>query len=253
MNIDSKVVVVVGGASGLGTAVCEEFAAAGGRIAVLDRDADAARRVADGLPDALAVQADITSAHSMEAAVDAVLHAFGALHIDVNTAGVVSAAKLVSKGRPADLSEFERTVAVNLVGTFNAMRVSAAAMMRHAPENGERGVIVNTASGAAFDGQSGQAAYGASKAGIIGLTLPVARDLAGSGIRVNTVAPGLFDTPMSASLPDAVRDGLLESVLEPKRLGRPAEFARLVRHLVENEYLNAECVRLDAATRMQPR
>ncbi len=253
MNIDSKVVVVVGGASGLGTAVCEEFAAAGGRIAVLDRDADAARRVADGLPDALAVQADITSANSMEAAVDAVLHAFGALHIDVNTAGVVSAAKLVSKGRPADLSEFERTVAVNLVGTFNAMRVSAAAMMRHAPENGERGVIVNTASGAAFDGQSGQAAYGASKAGIIGLTLPVARDLAGSGIRVNTVAPGLFDTPMSASLPDAVRDGLLESVLEPKRLGRPAEFARLARHLVENEYLNAECVRLDAATRMQPR
>lgn len=253
MKIENKVVMVVGGASGLGRAVCAEFAAAGGRVAVVDRDGEAARHVAGTLPDALAVQADITAAAPMEQALDAVLEAFGALHINVNTAGVVTAAKLVSRGRAAELDAFERTVGVNLIGTFNAMRVSAAAMLRNEPENGERGVIVNTASGAAFEGQSGQAAYSASKAGVVGLTLPVARDLAGTGIRINAVAPGLFDTPMSAGLPDPVRAGLLESVLEPKRLGRPNEFARLVRHLVENEYLNGECVRLDAATRLLPR
>lgn len=253
MRIENKIAVVVGGASGLGRAVCVELAAAGGRIAVIDCDEDAARQVAAGLPDALAVPADITCAASMEQAIDTVLDAFGALHIDINTAGVVTAAKLVSRGRPAELDAFERTVGVNLVGTFNAMRVSAAAILRNEPEDGERGVIVNTASGAAYDGQSGQAAYSASKAGVIGLTLPVARDLAGSGIRVNAIAPGLFDTPMSAELPDPVRAGLLESVLEPKRLGRPEEFARLARHLVENEYLNGECIRLDAATRLLPR
>ncbi|CAJ1504894.1 SDR family NAD(P)-dependent oxidoreductase [[Mycobacterium] burgundiense] len=253
MKIENKVVAVVGGASGLGRAVCDEFAAAESRVVVVDRDGDAARRVAAGLSGALAVQADITCATSMEQAVETILEAFGALHVDVNTAGVVTAAKLVSRGRPAELSPFAHTVGINLIGTFNAMRVSAAAMLRNELDDGERGVIVNTASGAAFEGQSGQAAYSASKAGIVGLTLPVARDLAGTGIRVNAIAPGLFDTPMSAGLPDPVRDGLLESVLEPKRLGRPNEFARLVRHLVENEYLNGECVRLDAATRLLPR
>lgn len=250
MDIENKVALVAGGASGLGRAVCADLAEHGARVAVLDRDGAGARAVADGLAGAIAVEGDVTDAGSIERAVEAVVAEFGALHVNVNTAGVADAAKIVSRGEPASLDEFQRVVGINLCGTFNTMRVSIAAMLRNEPEDGERGVVVNTASGAAFDGQAGQAAYSASKAGLIGLALPVARDLAGKGVRVNTIAPGLFETPMSAGLPDPVREGLISMVTEPRRLGRPAEFARLVRSIVDNAYLNAECIRLDAATRM---
>jgi 3-hydroxyacyl-CoA dehydrogenase / 3-hydroxy-2-methylbutyryl-CoA dehydrogenase len=253
MEIEGKVAVVAGGASGLGRAVCEQFAERGARIAVLDRDAQAARAVAERLGEALAFEVDVTDAGSVEHAIDATLERFGAVHVNVNTAGIPDAAKLVSGGEPALLGAFERVIAVNLVGTFNVMRVAVAAMLRNELRDGERGVVVNTASAAAFDGQTGQAAYSASKAGVIGMALPIARDLAGTGVRVNTIAPGLFETPMMDGLPDRIVERIRSYVLEPARLGRPQEFAALVAHIVENPYLNAECIRLDAATRLNAR
>lgn len=253
MQVEDRVVVVAGGASGLGRAVCELFAARGARVAVFDRDVEAARTVAAGCGDALALEVDVTDAGSVERAIDATLERFGAVHVNVNTAGIADAGKVVSQGEPGSLEVFERVIAVNLVGTFNVMRVAVAAMVRNEPLDGERGVVVNTASAAAFDGQAGQAAYSASKAGVVGMALPVARDLAGSGVRVNTVAPGLFETPMQEGLPERIIERLRRFVLEPARLGRPAEFAALVAHIVENPYLNAECIRLDAATRLNAR
>lgn len=249
MKIEGKVAVVAGGASGLGAAVCTDLAAAGASVAVLDRDVDTATALAATLPRAIAIGVDVTDAESVERAVDEVVEVFGAVHVNVNTAGVVSAARITSRGRPADLADFQRVIGINLCGTFNVMRVTVAAMLRNDPDDGERGAVVNTASGAAFDGQSGQAAYSASKAGLIGLALPVARDLAGKGVRINTIAPGLFETPMAAGLPGPTREGLLATMVEPQRFGRPEEFARLARNVVENSYLNAECIRLDAAIR----
>ncbi|RBM22271.1 3-hydroxyacyl-CoA dehydrogenase [Prauserella sp. PE36] len=253
MELTNKVALVAGAASGLGRAVCADLAKAGAMVAVMDRDEPGVRAVAEALPRGLAVPADITDATAVEEAVERVCAEFGAVHINVNTAGVVDAAKVVSKGKPASLQEFQRVVDINLCGTFNVMRVAIAAMLRNEPENGERGVVINTSSGAAFEGQPGQAAYSASKAGLIGLALPVAREVAGKGIRINTIAPGLFDTPMSASLPKAVRDGLTAEIPEPRRLGRPEEFADLVHSIIGNGYLNAECIRLDAAVRMSYR
>ncbi|QVQ54157.1 SDR family NAD(P)-dependent oxidoreductase [Spiractinospora alimapuensis] len=254
MDVADKVAVVAGGASGLGRAVCADLAKHGAAVAVLDRDGNGAREVADALPRAIAVEIDVTDAESVETAIAEAVDAFGAVHVNVNTAGVSSGAKLVSRGEPASLEDFRRVVDINLCGTFNVMRVAAAAMLRNEPDGGgERGVVINTASGAAFEGQIGQAAYSASKAGLVGLALPVAREFAGKGVRVNTIAPGLFDTPMAAGLPEAVRAGLVSMVTEPQRLGEPDEFARLVRSMVENAYINAECVRLDAATRMSAR
>jgi 3-hydroxyacyl-CoA dehydrogenase/3-hydroxy-2-methylbutyryl-CoA dehydrogenase len=253
MKMEGNVAVVAGGASGLGRAVCEQLAERGARIAVLDRDMEAARALAARLGKAVAFEVDVTDAGSVEHAIDATLEHFGAVHVNVNTAGIAGGAKIVSGGAPASLEAFEWVISVNLVGTFNVMRVAVAAMLRNEPQDGERGVVVNTASAAAFDGQVGQAAYSASKAGVIGMALPIARDLAGTGVRVNTIAPGLFETPMVDGLPDKVRERLRSYVLEPARLGRPQEFAALVAHIVENPYLNAECIRLDAATRLNAR
>lgn len=253
MRIDGKVAVVAGGGSGLGRAVCADLAAGGAAVAVLDRSDTGARDTANALPNAVAIGVDVTDADSVERAIDATLAEFGAVDININTAGVATPAKIVSRGEPAGLVAFQRVIDVNLGGTFNVMRLAVAAMLGNEPDDGERGVVVNTASGAAFDGQAGQAAYSASKAGVIGMALPVARDLAGTGVRVNTIAPGLFDTPMAGGLPEHVRAGLVATVQEPQRLGRPEEFAQLVRCIVENPYLNAECIRLDGATRPPPR
>lgn len=253
MDIKGKRAVVAGGASGLGRAVCAELAACGADVAVLDRDVDQAREVAREVG-GVAVQVDVSSADSAQRAITDVLGTFGGIDINVNTAGVPHARKTVADGQPASLEWFQAVIDVNLVGTFNILRLAAQAMLTSEPDaGGERGVIVNTSSGAAYEGQVGQAAYSASKAGVIGMAMPIARDLAGSGIRINTIAPGLFETPMLSGMPDKVRASLIEMTLEPRRLGAPAEFAALVRHVVENRYLNAECIRLDAATRLGAR
>jgi 3-hydroxyacyl-CoA dehydrogenase / 3-hydroxy-2-methylbutyryl-CoA dehydrogenase len=253
MEIESKVAVVAGGASGLGRAVCEQFAARGARVAVLDRNVQAAQAVAGRLNEAIAFEVDVTDARSVQDAIDATLERFGAVHVNVNTAGVPDGVKIVSRGEPGSLETFERVIAVNLVGTFNVMRLAVAAMLRNEMQDGERGVVLNTASAAAFEGQVGQVAYSASKAGVVGMALPIARDLAGTGVRVNTIAPGLFETPMMDGLPDRVLEQLRGVLLEPPRVGRPQEFAALAAHIVENPYLNAECIRLDAATRLNAR
>jgi 3-hydroxyacyl-CoA dehydrogenase / 3-hydroxy-2-methylbutyryl-CoA dehydrogenase len=253
MNVEGKVAVVAGGGSGLGQAVCEELAERGAVIAVLDRDPRRAREVAGQFAEAAAFEVDVANPDSVEAAVRGTVERFGAVHINVNTAGIADGGKIVAGGEPASFKAFERVIAVNLVGTFNVMRVAVAAMLRNEAEDGERGVVVNTASVAAYDGQAGQAAYSASKAGVIGMALPISRDLAGTGVRVNTIAPGIFDTPMKDGLPDRIVERMQRYVLEPGRLGRPPEFAALVAHIVENPYLNAECIRLDAATRLNAR
>ncbi len=254
MEIEGKVAIVAGGASGLGRAVCEQLAKRGASVAVLDRDAQAAQAVAGCLGEAIAFEVDVTDTRSVQDAIDATLERFGAVHVNVNTAGVPDGVKLVSsRGEPGSLETFERVIAVNLVGTFNVMRLAVAAMLRNEMRDGERGVVVNTASAAAFEGQVGQVAYSASKAGVVGMALPIARDLAGTGVRVNTIAPGLFETPMMEGLPDRVLEQLRGVLLEPPRVGRPQEFAALAAHIVENTYLNAECIRLDAATRLNAR
>jgi 3-hydroxyacyl-CoA dehydrogenase / 3-hydroxy-2-methylbutyryl-CoA dehydrogenase len=253
MDIKGKRAVVAGGASGLGRAVCVELSACGADVAVLDREIDQAQEVAREVG-GVAVQVDVTSAESAERAITEVLGAFGGIDINVNTAGVPHAHKTVADGQAAPLDWFQTVIDVNLVGTFNILRLAVQAMLKSAPDaGGERGVIVNTSSGAAYEGQVGQAAYSASKAGVIGMAMPIARDLAGTGIRINTIAPGLFETPMLSGMPEKVRASLIEMTLEPRRLGAPAEFAALVRHIVENRYLNAECIRLDAATRLGAR
>lgn len=253
MEIEGKVAVVAGGASGLGQAVCEKLAECGARVAVLDRDVQAAQAVAARLGEAIAFEVDVTDTRSVQDAIDATLERFGAMHVNVNTAGVPDGVKIVSRGEPGSLETFERVIAVNLVGTFNVMRLAVAAMLRNEMQDGERGVVLNTASAAAFEGQVGQVAYSASKAGVVGMALPIARDLAGTGVRVNTIAPGLFETPMMGGLPDRVLEQLRGVLLEPPRVGRPQEFAALAAHIVENPYLNAECIRLDAATRLNAR
>jgi 3-hydroxyacyl-CoA dehydrogenase / 3-hydroxy-2-methylbutyryl-CoA dehydrogenase len=255
MELRSVRAVVTGGASGLGRATVEALAAAGGRIAILDRPASAGADVAKSIGDATAfTPADVTSADEVARALDAAQSHLGGVNVLVNCAGIGTAMKTVGKGGPAKLEAFTRVIQVNLIGTFNAIRLTAAVMAKGAPgPDGERGVIVNTASVAAFDGQIGQAAYSASKGGIVGMTLPIARDLAEFGIRVVTIAPGIFDTPLLGTLPEPVRASLARQVPFPPRLGQPAEFAALVLHVVQNGMLNAETIRLDGAIRMQPR
>jgi NAD(P)-dependent dehydrogenase (short-subunit alcohol dehydrogenase family) len=253
MQLTGKVALVTGGASGLGEATARLLAAGGARVAVLDRNGELGRGVAAEI-DGLCCETDVASEVSVAAALDSIQSAWGALHIVVNCAGVATAKRMLGKEGPIELAEFERVIAVNLIGTFNVCRLAAAMLARNEPdEGGERGVIVNTASIAAYEGQIGQTAYAASKAGIVGLTLPMARELTSLAIRVCAIAPGLFDTPLLRALPEQVRVQLGATVPHPARLGEPAEFAALARHIVENRYMNGEVVRLDGALRMPPR
>ena len=255
MQISGAVAVITGGASGLGRATAERLVAAGGRVALLDLPrspgADTARALGDR---ALFTPADVTSPDEVTAALDLAVERLGAVHVLVNCAGIGAADRTFGRRGPADLAGFTRVIAVNLIGHFNAIRLAAAHMAKNPPnEDGERGVVINTASVAAYDGQIGQAAYSASKGGIVSMTLPIARDLAEIGVRVCTIAPGLFDTPLLASLPEPARLSLGKQVPFPPRLGRPAEYAALAAHIIENVMLNGETIRLDGAIRMQAR
>jgi NAD(P)-dependent dehydrogenase (short-subunit alcohol dehydrogenase family) len=255
MQIGNHVFLVTGGASGLGAATARLLAAEGGSVVIADLDRAAGEKLAAKLGSAARFAlTDVTSETDAQAAVDLALRAFGHLHGLVNCAGVAPSEKVVGRDGPHRLESFAKTININLVGTFNMIRLAAVAIAKEEPgEGGERGVIVNTASIAAFDGQIGQAAYAASKGGVAALTLPVAREMARSGIRVVAIAPGIFETPMMAAFSQEVQDALAKSVPFPQRLGRPAEFAALVRHIVENPMLNGETIRLDGALRMTPR
>ncbi|MCU0838243.1 MAG: SDR family oxidoreductase [Rhodospirillales bacterium] len=252
MNVSGASAVVSGGGSGLGEATARALAAAGARVAVLDLDGDAAGRVAASIG-GLGLACDVADATATEAAVAAARRAHGAARIAVMCAGTAAAGRIVGRDGPMPLDRFARVVAVNLIGTFNIMRLAAADMQTLAPlATGERGVVICTASIAAFDGQIGQASYAASKGGVVAMTLPAARELARFGIRVVTIAPGTFDTPMLAGMPDATRHALGQAVPFPPRLGMPEEFARLVLHILDNVMLNGEVIRLDGALRMPP-
>ena len=255
MELRDSVFLVTGGASGLGAATVRMVVGAGGRAVIADlKDAEGAALARELGAHARFVRCDVTDEANAAAAVRAAADAFGALHGLVNCAGIVHAERVVGKDGPHTLAGFQRAVAINLTGTFNLIRFAAEVMAAGAPNaEGERGVIVNCASVAAFDGQIGQAAYAASKAGVVGMTLPVARELARHGIRVMTIAPGIFETPMMSSLTPDVQASLGKMVPFPPRLGRPAEFAALVRAIVENPMLNGETIRLDGAIRMAPR
>jgi NAD(P)-dependent dehydrogenase (short-subunit alcohol dehydrogenase family) len=253
MNIEGVSALVTGGASGLGEATVRRLAAGGARVVIVDRDAARGEKLAGELGTAY-VCADVANPDEVRAAVERAT-ALGPLRIAVSCAGVAWAARTLAKdGAPHDLEVFRTVIGVNLVGTFNVLRLAAAAMARTTPlDDGERGLIVNTASLAAFDGQIGQIAYAASKAGVAGMTLPAARDLSALGIRVMTIAPGTFDTPMMGMLPEAARQALAAGIPFPRRLGAPAEYAHLVEHLARNPYLNGETIRLDGALRMPPK
>ena len=255
MRLEGVGALVAGGASGLGAATARELAERGARVAVLDLDAERATTLAEELGQgATSYRADVTSEAEVEAAVTGAAEAFGSLRLAVSCAGVGWAERTVSREGPAKLQPFETVVRINLIGTFNVLRLAAAAIARGEPdEQGERGAIVMTASAAAFDGQIGQTAYSASKGGVVALTLPAARDLARQGIRVCTIAPGLFDTPLLAGLPEQARAKLGEQIPFPPRLGRPEEFASLACEIAQNPMLNGETIRLDGALRMPPR
>lgn len=255
MNISGKVALVSGGASGLGAASVKMIIEAGGRAVILDRNRDLGQKFAADLGDSARFFAgDVTDAAAVERAVDGTVQAFGALHFCFNCAGIGDPQKVIDKEGPADLERFVHVIQINLIGTFNVARLAAWAIARNEPDQeGERGVIINTASVAAFDGQVGQCAYAASKGGIVGMTLPMARDLSRQGIRVMTIAPGLFDTPLLSRLPDHIKASLGAMVPFPPRLGRPTEYAQLARQIIENPMLNGEVIRLDGAIRMAPR
>jgi NAD(P)-dependent dehydrogenase (short-subunit alcohol dehydrogenase family) len=252
MNVAGQVAIVTGAGSGLGRATAGALAAAGARVAVIDLDATAAAAAAQEL-NGRAVALDVADAAAAEAAM-AEIEAMGPVRVLVSCAGVAPAAKIVGRDGPMPLAAFERAIRVNLIGTFNLMRLAAAAMLRLEPDaEGERGVIVNTASIAAFEGQIGQAAYAASKGGVAALTLPAARELASSGIRVVAIAPGLFGTPMLLGMPEKVQESLAATVPFPSRFGRPEEYAALVMHILGNPMLNGSVLRLDGALRMAAR
>ena len=256
MDIENKVAVITGGASGLGRATAERLLSLGGKVALLDLNEDLAKATAEELgANARAYTVNVTDDASVTAAVDAVANDFGAIHINVNCAGIGAAARTVGRDGALDINKFNFIIQVNLIGTFSTLSKCAAVMAKNDPtnEDGERGVVINTASVAAFDGQIGQAAYSASKAGVAGMTLPIARDLSRQGVRVCTIAPGIFLTPMMLGAPDAVRDPLIEMVQFPKRLGEAPEFALLSQQIIENPYLNGETIRLDGGIRMAPK
>ena len=255
MDIKGKVALVTGGASGLGAATVRMIVGSGGRAVILDLNEKLGAGIVGELGDSVRfVRADVSDPGDVEQAVKVATDAFGALHICANCAGIGDPQKVIGKEGPADLARYTKVIRVNLIGTFNVTRLAAWAIARSEPNaDGERGVIICTASVAAFDGQIGQAAYSASKGGIVGMTLPLARDLSNTGIRVVTIAPGLFDTPLLAALPEDVKASLGAMVPFPKRLGKPSEYALLARQIIENPMLNGEVIRLDGAIRMAPR
>ena len=255
MLLKGRTVLVTGGASGLGGATVDTIVAAGGRAVVIDlKDDVGSAKAAQHGSSVRFVKGDVTREDQVQAAIDTATREFGQLDGLVNAAGIPAAERVLGKEGIQPLDHFTRVIHVNLVGTFNAIRLAGAAMATNTPsDGGERGVIVNTASVAAFDGQIGQAAYSASKGGIVALTLPIAREFARIGVRVMTIAPGTFDTPLLAALPEAARVSLAQQVPFPPRLGRPEEYASLVRHIFENEMLNGEVIRLDGAIRMAPK
>ncbi|MBB3459333.1 NAD(P)-dependent dehydrogenase (short-subunit alcohol dehydrogenase family) [Rhizobium sp. BK313] len=254
MLIRGKTFVVTGGGSGLGAAVTRMLTREDANVVIADVNTGAgAEIVSEFLTSVAFIKTDVTQEKDGQAAVDMALERFGHLHGLVNCAGVAPGEKMIGRNGPHRLDSFARTVGINLVGTFNMIRLAAAAIAKEEPDaESERGVIVNTASVAAFDGQIGQAAYAASKGGVAAMTLPIARELAGRGIRIVTIAPGIFETPMMAGMPQEVRDSLSKSVPFPQRFGKPVEFAALVRHICENVMLNGEVIRLDGALRMAP-
>jgi NAD(P)-dependent dehydrogenase (short-subunit alcohol dehydrogenase family) len=253
MEINNRVFLVTGGASGLGEATARMLAAKGGRIVIADMNAELGARVAAELGGRF-VKCNVSSEEDGKAAVADVMAAYGAIHGLINCAGIGGAQKTVAKNGPHSLELFTRVINVNLIGTFNMIRLAAEPMSKGDPDQGgERGVIINTASVAAFDGQIGQAAYSASKGGIVGMTLPIARDLSREGIRVVTIAPGLFLTPLLMGLSPEAQESLGKQVPFPPRLGRPAEYAQLAQQIIENPMLNGETIRLDGAIRMAPR
>ncbi|TWR95224.1 SDR family NAD(P)-dependent oxidoreductase [Pseudomonas saxonica] len=252
MQIENKVFIVTGGASGLGAATAEMLVKAGAKVMLVDMNAEAVAAQARALgAQASSVVADISQSEAAQAAVDATVTQFGGVNGLINCAGIVRGEKILGKNGPHALESFSQVINVNLIGSFNMLRLAAAAMAQApADAEGERGVIINTASVAAFDGQIGQAAYAASKGAIASLTLPAARELARYGVRVMTIAPGIFETPMMAGMTPEVRESLAAGVPFPARLGKPAEYASLVRHIIENSMLNGEVIRLDGALRM---
>ncbi|RLA56034.1 MAG: 3-hydroxyacyl-CoA dehydrogenase [Gammaproteobacteria bacterium] len=256
MDIKNKVAVITGGASGLGEATVRRFAGIGAKIAIFDMNEERGSAIAKELgTDVIFHKVDVADEESVQAAIDATVATFGAIHICCNYAGLGNAIKTVGKDGAFPLDAFKFVINVNLIGTFNVLRLAAEVMSKQDPvtEDGGRGVIINTASVAAYEGQMGQAAYSASKGGVIGMTLPIARDLAQLGIRVNTIVPGLIHTPLFDSAPKKVVESLSATVLNPKRLGRPDEIAHLAQYIVENDYTNGECIRMDGGIRMQPR
>ena len=253
MEIDGMAAYVTGGASGLGEGTARALGAAGAKVAILDLQAEKGEAVAAALGGVF-VECDVASEAAMLKAMAIAKEAIGPPRILINCAGIGPAAKTTSRGAAHSLDLFQKVIEVNLVGTFNATRLAATEMVTLEPlADGERGVIIATASVAAFDGQVGQVAYSASKGGIVAMTLPIARDLADKGVRVVTIAPGIFETPLLATLPDKVKESLAEAVPFPKKLGQPDEFAALARHIVENVMLNGETIRLDGAIRLAPR
>jgi NAD(P)-dependent dehydrogenase (short-subunit alcohol dehydrogenase family) len=255
MDLDGTGTFVAGGASGLGAATARALAERGARVAIADLDGDRAQELAGELGgDAVAFAADVTKEDEVRAAVDGAVEALGSIRFAVSCAGIGWAERTVGKNGPAGLDGFQKVVQVNLIGTYNVLRLAAAAMAQNEQgDDGERGAVVMTASVAAYDGQIGQTAYSASKGGVVGLTLPAARDLARQGIRVCTIAPGLFDTPLLAALPEEAREALGKTIPFPARLGSPDEYAALACHIAENPMLNGETIRLDGALRMPPK
>ena len=253
MDIAGAAAIVTGGASGLGAATARKLAGGGMRVLVADLQDDLGDAVAAEIGGGF-VHADVTDPDQVHAVVDAAVE-MGTLRVLINCAGIGPPQRTVNRdGSPHDLAHFQKIIGINLVGTFNCIRLAAVEMVKTEPlEDNERGAIVNTASVAAFDGQVGQVAYSASKGGIVGMTLPIARDLASMGIRVNTIAPGIIDTPLLAGLPEAAKESLGQQVLHPKRLGRPDEYADLVHHLVTHSYMNGETIRMDGGIRMAPK
>lgn len=252
MKTNQTVVLVTGGASGLGAGVAQKLLTDSAKVAILDLNLDGAQKFLSQFPEnCIAIACDVSQEQQVKSAIDQILQKWNGLNVAVSCAGIAFAIKTLGKNGPHDLETFSKTLQVNLIGTFNVARLSANAMQQNQPNDlGERGVIINTASVAALEGQMGQVAYSASKGGVVAMTLPMARDLASFGIRVNTIAPGLFDTPLLSKLPEPARNSLAQQIPFPSRFGDPLEYAALVQHIIENPMINGETIRIDGAIRM---